>query len=196
MTDYAISGLTLYATPTVNDEILVLKVTDTTTPPAGPNGSDQRATIGSLLNTLKVPSLSILGTTFTSGTGTSFQTVTGMSLFLATGTYKLNGRFYYTGAGTVGSTQTFNFTFGGTTSAVQGAWQFRTAAYTAPVSTTTLTTSSGLSPTVTSTTYPLDWEAYAVVTGAGTLQAVVASTTSGDEVSVLAGSYLQYTKTA
>lgn len=196
MTDYALSGLTLYSAPTANDQILVLKVSDTTTPPAGPNGSDQRATIGSIAQALKTPSLTLLGTTFTSGTGTAAQNVTGMNLALVTGgTYKISGRFYFVGAGTVGSTQTFGFTYSGTTSAVEGAWQFKTAAYTAPVNVTALTASSGLSPTITSTIYPLDWEAYVVVTTGGTLQLTVTSTTSGDEVSVLAGSYLQYTRT-
>jgi hypothetical protein len=137
------------------------------------------------------PTVQVLATTFPSGTGTAAQSVTGMAVNLQPGTYMLRARFWYTAHGTTGSTQTFAWTFGGTTSAVQGGWQFRTAAYTAPVSITALTTSSGLSPVLTTATYPLDFEALAIVTAAGTLQLTVTSTTSGDEVSVLDGSYLE-----
>jgi hypothetical protein len=138
----------------------------------------------------------VLGTTFNSGTGTAAQNVTGMAVTLLPGSYLLRGRFWYTAAGTTGSTQTFGFTFGGTATSALVSWQFNTAAYTAPVSGTTLTTSSGLSPTLTTTTYPLDWEAHVVVSAAGTLQLTVTSTTSGDEVSVLAGSYINVQQTA
>jgi hypothetical protein len=131
-----------------------------------------------------------LPATFSSGAGTSAQNVTGMAAVLTPGTYLLKGRFWYTAHGTTGSTQTFAFTFGGTASSAQVTWQFKTAAYTAPVSGTTVTTSSGLSPTLTTTTYPLDFEARIAVSAAGTLQLTVTSTTGGDEVSVLAGSNL------
>jgi hypothetical protein len=131
-----------------------------------------------------------LASAFVSGTGTAAQTVTGMAVTLPSGIFLIRGRFWYTGAGTVGSTQTFAFTFGGTTSDARITWQFKAAAYTAPVSGTALTTGSGASPTLTSTTYAIDVEAYAVVTAAGTLQLTVQSTVSGDEVSVLSGSYL------
>jgi hypothetical protein len=134
-----------------------------------------------------------LGSTFNSGTGTSAQNVTGMAVALPVGTCRLRARLWYTAHGTTGSTQTFAWTFGGTASSVQAAWQFKTSSYTAPAAGTSLTVSSGLSPVLTTTTYPLDFEAYAVVTAAGTLQLTVQSGTSGDEVSVLAGSCLDVT---
>jgi hypothetical protein len=142
------------------------------------------------------PITQVLGTTFNSGTGTAAQPVTGMAVTLQPGKYLLRGRFWYTAHGTATSNQTFAFTFGGTASSAQATWQFKTAAYTAPVSGTTITTGSGTSPTLTTTTYPVDFEGHVVVTAAGTLQLTVKSGVSGDEVSVIAGSYLQVQPTA
>lgn len=142
------------------------------------------------------PITQVLGSTFNSGTGIAAQNVTGMAVTLQPGKYLLRGRFWYTAHGTTGSNQTFAFTFGGTASSAQATWQFKTAAYTAPVSGTAITTGSGTSPTLTTTTYPVDFEGHVVVTAAGTLQLTVKSVVSNDEVSVIAGSYLQVQPTA
>lgn len=49
-TNYTLSGLSQLTAPTTSDEVMVLDVSDTTTPPAGPNGSNKRVTIGNILS--------------------------------------------------------------------------------------------------------------------------------------------------
>lgn len=45
MTDFKVSGLTALGSPASDDLLLVVDVHDTVTPPAGPAGSDKKATI-------------------------------------------------------------------------------------------------------------------------------------------------------
>jgi hypothetical protein len=142
------------------------------------------------------PYTQVLTPTYTSANSGAVQNVTGMAVILQPGKYLLRGRFWYAGAGVIGSTQTFAWTFGGTATSALVSWQFNTAAYVAPVSGTTITTSTGASPTITATTYPLDFEAHVVVSVAGTLQLTNTNTTAADEVSIFAGSYLVVTPAA
>ena len=54
MADYEISQLVIKASPAASTDYLpLLDTTDTTTPPAGPGGSDKRATIASVVNSVQ-----------------------------------------------------------------------------------------------------------------------------------------------
>ena len=131
---------------------------------------------------------------FTSGTGTAQQNVTGLAATLGVGTWKVRGWFPYVGAGTVGSTQKFAFTFGGTAAAGSYiAWVNKAAAYSAPVVSSTVTTAI-TTATITSTVYVMEVTATVVVTAAGALQLTVQSTTSGDEVLIEGGAFLEATQ--
>lgn len=131
----------------------------------------------------------VLASPFSSGTGVGVQTVTGMSAHLGAGTYILHGWFPYGPAGSTASTQTFAWTWGGTITTCTMTWVPLAAAY-APATPATTITTGWVSPTMTSTLYVLTFDAYVVVTGAGTLQLTVKSTTSGDEVIISAGAHL------
>lgn len=139
----------------------------------------------------------VLGAAFTSGTGTAQQPVTGLSAYLGVGTWKVRGWFPYAGAGTVGSTQTFAFTFGGAASASAGyvAWQNQAAAYSPPVTGAAVTTPAATA-TITSTVYYMEVTATVVVTAAGVLQLTVQSATSGDEITVESGAFLETAQAA
>jgi hypothetical protein len=134
-----------------------------------------------------------LASSFTSGTGTSAQNVTGLSVPLGVGTWKVRAWLPYAGGGTVGSTQTFAFSFSGTAgSGTYAAWKNNAAAYAAPAAGSAVTTGF-TTPTITSTVYVLEFSATVVVTEAGTLQLTVQSATSGDEVTVEGGALLEAT---
>jgi hypothetical protein len=137
----------------------------------------------------------VLGSSFTSGTGTAAQNVTGLAAYLGVGTWKVRGWFPYVGAGTVASTQTFAFTFSGTASGSAGyvAWKNNAAAYAAPTAGAAVTTSF-LTPTITTTVYVMEFTGTVVVSAAGTLQLTVKSTVSGDEVLIEAGAFLEATQ--
>jgi hypothetical protein len=129
--------------------------------------------------------------TTNSSSGTAAQTVTGLSLALGAFTYEIELWAPYVGAGTVGSTGTWAFTFSGTATTGTGiVGQFFTSAYTAPVYTSTITTGF-TSPTLTSTDTLFHLKGIVVASAAGTLQLTIANTTAADETSVLAGSYLK-----
>jgi hypothetical protein len=138
-----------------------------------------------------------LATSFTSATGTAQQNVTGLAALLNVGTWKVRGWFPYVGAGTVGSTQKFAFTFSGTASGSAGyvAWTNKAAAYAAPTVGAAVTTAV-TTATITSTVYVMEVEATVVVSAAGTLQLTVQSTTSGDEITIEAGARLEVTQVA
>jgi hypothetical protein len=131
-----------------------------------------------------------LTTPFTSATGTTAQTVTGMSAYLAAGTYRLTGWFPMAPAGVTGSTQVLAFTFGGTASSGWARWRVTGASTETVAAGSAVTTASALSPTMTSTGLVGEFGGQVTVSAAGTLQLTVKSTTSGDEVTVPAGAYL------
>jgi Pectate lyase superfamily protein len=136
-----------------------------------------------------------LTTAFSSGTGTSAQNVTGMSAYLPAGTYRLRGWFPCQFHGTDAGTQTFGWTFGGTVSSAVIKWASvssgtaATYATAAGTSNTALTTTSA-AVTMSSTGLWMEFDALVTVSAAGTLQLQVASGTSGDEITVPAGAYL------
>jgi hypothetical protein len=134
-----------------------------------------------------------LASSFTSGSGTAAQNVTGLSVPLGVGTWKVRGWLPYVGAGTVGSTQTFAFSFSGTAgSGTYVAWKNTAAAYEAPAVGSTVTTPF-TTATITSTPYLLEFSGTVHVTAAGTLQLTVQSTVSGDEVTIEGGALLEAT---
>jgi hypothetical protein len=134
-----------------------------------------------------------LSSPFTSSTGTTAQTVTGMFGYVHAGTYRIEGWFPCVGAGGILSTQTLAWTFNGTASTAQVKWEAivsgETASFTSAVSGTALTTSSAALTMSTSGIFA-EFDAYAVITTPGTLQLTVKSGTSGDEITIPAGSYL------
>ena len=136
-----------------------------------------------------------LSSPFTTANTSGAQTVTGMSLVLGAFTYELELWAPYVGAGTVGSTGVWAFTFGGTTTTVGLVGQFRTSAYTAPTYISTITTGF-TSPTLTSTDTLFYLKGMVIVATTGTLQLTITNTTNADETSVLAGSFLKATVVA
>lgn len=137
-----------------------------------------------------------LATAFTSATGTAQQNVTGLAAYLSVGTWKVRGWFPYVGAGTVGSTQKFAFTFAGTASASSYVtWVNQAAAYSAPVTGAAVTTAI-TTATITATPYYMEFTATLIVTAAGLLQLTVQSTTSGDEITIEGGAFLEATQVA
>jgi len=131
-----------------------------------------------------------LTSTFTSGTGTSAQNVTGMSCTLEPGAYTIAGFFPLHPAGVTGSTQTLAFTFGGTATAGDIRWTITGANSATTAAGNAITTSSGVSPTMTSTGLVGECAGHIVVSAAGTLQLTVQSTTSGDETTLPVGAYM------
>jgi hypothetical protein len=142
------------------------------------------------------PFTQVLGTAFTSGAGTTAQTVTGMAVTLPVGKYSLAAWVPMTPAGVTGSTQTLAWTFGGTASSAAASWKITGPAGITSAVGTALTTSSGASPTMTATGLIGEFAGHAVVTAAGTLQLTVKSTTSGDECTIPAGAWITVTPAA
>jgi hypothetical protein len=128
----------------------------------------------------------------TSATGTSSQTITGLDLVLGAYQYELELWAPYVGSGGIASTGTWSFTFGGTTTAVSTVGQFFTSAYTAPVAATSIT-ATFTSPALTGTDTFFLLKGWINVATAGTLQLVIANTTTTDSTTVLAGSWLKAT---
>jgi hypothetical protein len=135
----------------------------------------------------------LLNSPFTtnSSSGTAAQTATGLALTLGAFTYEIELWAPFAGAGTVGSTSTWAFTFGGTATTGTGiVGEFFTSAYTAPVYSTSIT-NGFTSPTLTSTDTLFKIRGIIVASGGGVLQLTIANTTAADETSVLAGAYLK-----
>lgn len=61
MTSYKISGLTALTTPSAADLLAIVDTDDTTTPPAGPAGSDKKITVGTLIPGIVYPSGDVTG---------------------------------------------------------------------------------------------------------------------------------------
>jgi hypothetical protein len=128
---------------------------------------------------------------FSSGTGTGAQNVTGMSAYLQTGTYRLRGWFPCQFETTDASTQTFGWTFGGTVTSAVIKWASVSSGTTATYKTAAGTSNTALttvSPAITMSSTGLWMEFDALVTVSAGLQ--VTSGSSGDEVTVPAGAYL------
>jgi hypothetical protein len=128
---------------------------------------------------------------FTTANSGSVQNVTGLSLVLGAFTYELELWAPYVGAGTVGSTSAWAFTFGGTATTGTGLMgTFSTASFGSPTYTTSIT-NSFTSPTLTSTDTLFTLKGILVASAGGTLQLTITNTTNADETSVLAGAFLK-----
>lgn len=132
----------------------------------------------------------VLGTPFSSGTGTSAQNVTGMSATVGAGTWEITAWVPMSPHGTTGGTQTLAWTFGGTTSAAAVSWTI-SGTSTTGAGGTSLTTASAASPTMTSAGMVGLFTGRVTVTASGTLQLTVKSGTSGDECTIPAGAWMQ-----
>jgi len=138
----------------------------------------------------------VLGTAFTSVSGSGTQNVTGMAVVLPAGKWELEAWVPMTPSGTTGSTQTLAFTFGGTTTSASSSWQIVGSAGTTGGSAATLTTASPASPVMTSTGLIGRWNGHAVVSVSGTLQLTILYGTSGDQATIPVGAYIRATPVA
>lgn len=132
-----------------------------------------------------------LTTPFNSGTGTSAQNVTGLSAALAVGTYRVTAWVPMGPHGTTGSTQKLAFSFGGTASSGWARWLITGPTTSSTAAGNAITTASSASPTMTSTGLVGECLGQLTVSAAGTLQLTVTSTTSGDEVTIPLGAFIE-----
>lgn len=132
-----------------------------------------------------------LTTAFNSGTGTAAQNVTGLSAALGVGTYRVSAWVPMGPHGTTGSTQKLAFTFGGTASSGWAKWLITGPTTSSTAAGNAITTASPLSPTMTTTGLVGEFAGQVTVSAAGTLQLTVTSTTSGDEVTIPVGAFIE-----
>lgn len=131
----------------------------------------------------------VMGTAFSSATGTLAQNVTGMAVTLAPGTYKVTAWAPMQPHGTTGSTQTLTWAFSGTASLVQARWAAYGSASVTVVTGNVFTTPIQ-TPTMTATGLVAEYAGHVTITVSGTLQLTVKSTVSGDEVTFPVGCYI------
>jgi hypothetical protein len=143
------------------------------------------------------PATVSLAAAFSGATGTSPQTVTGLSMVLPVGTFTLRGYLPVYSA-TAASTCTFAFTFGGTAAGTSIiTWQPHNSAFAASITNATITTASGSQTTsLTTPAYYMEVTATIVVTATGTLQLTVTNGATADATRVAAGAFLQATQIA
>lgn len=128
-------------------------------------------------------------------TGTTANTITGLSALLGTGTYLVNLNLSYLPTGTIGSTTTFNFAFTGTASTTALNWQIlqQGAANAVTMAGGSLSTIAGnmLSPTHVANGAGLTVTGILIVSVAGTLTVTATDQVSADTITVNGGSFLE-----
>ena len=155
----------------------------------GPCLGDTTINPGNLLGIITIDNSQdiILRNAFNSATGTTAQTVTGMYAFISPGLYKIRVTVPMLPHGTTGSTQTLAFTWDGTATVYYSSWTISGGTTITTVVGSSLTLSSGASPTMTANGLLGIFEAYVTVTVAGNFQLTVKSTTSNDECTIPVG---------
>jgi Pectate lyase superfamily protein len=131
-----------------------------------------------------------LTSAFTQVSNTAAQNVTGMSLSLAPGTYKITSWFPMTQSSGTGTEQ-FNWTFSGTTSSVWGKWTVTQGSTATPTLITAIGTLTTASAALSSGALLFaEFSGQVVVTAVGTLQFQVKASGSASQVVFPVGCYI------
>jgi hypothetical protein len=186
------------ATPVLGGGAGVVGITNASTLPssAPTGGAVQYAKSGYMKwrgtdgNDYQMGSQFALGSAVTGTSGTSAQSVTGLSASLGVGTYAICVNLVYIPQATVGSTNTFQFSFSGTSTSAN-LTGICAELGTATAANVTAITSAFTTPTHTSGSGTLQIWGTVTVSAAGTLQLQFTNTTSADLINVLNGSMLE-----
>lgn len=186
------------ATPVLGGGAGVVGITNASTLPssAPTGGAVQYAKSGYMKwrgtdgNDYQMGSQFALGSAVTGTSGTSAQSVTGLSASLGVGTYAICVNLVYIPQATVGSTNTFQFSFSGTSTSAN-LTGICAELGTATAANVTAITSAFTTPTHTSGSGTLQIWGTVTVSVAGTLQLQFTNTTSADLINVLNGSMLE-----
>lgn len=131
-----------------------------------------------------------LGSAITGTTGTSAQSITGLSASLGAGTYAVSVNLVYTPQATIGSTNTFQFAFSGTSTSANLTGVCNELSTSTSANVTTVT-SAFTTPTHTSGSGTLQIWGTITVSVAGTLQLQFTNTLTSDLVNILNGSLME-----